>query len=205
MTEDELVAKYKRNKRLKELALSGIISGGVLGAGGKAISGAKKLSDILKAGAVGAGAGGALSLGSGAIGGAVLGEAGENEESAHTKRGSLGGALGGALVGGLAGGVATSAKARALVMKLANKYGKGASVKDAFASKDSAGNVTNILLDKIKKINNPKIGAAVGAGTLGSVAAYQGADEGMQLDFVESLRRERQRKKAMEDRFNSGG
>lgn len=179
-------------KRLKELALSGAISGGVLGVAGSAL-GAPSLGKILRSGAIGAAAGGGLATASGFAGGKVLGEPEEGEENAHTKRGAVGGAVAGGVLGALAGGISTSTKARQLFHLIKNP-----TVRKAFSSKDADGKVTNYLLEKLKNINSPMVGAGLGAAALGGAAAYQGADEGMQMDVVEGVRRAKKRREMLE-------
>lgn len=174
-----------RRERLKELALSGGVSGAVLGGVGTLIGGFKKPTDVLRSALIGALGGAGIASGSGYVGGEVLGEPGEEEEGAHTKRGLVGGALGGGLLGAAAGSLlGSSGIARALRSKLGTDNAVSRGIGNWIGSGGAA---------------SAKRGAMAGGLGLGAASAYQGADEGMQMDFIDGVRYQAEQKRKNEE------
>lgn len=175
-----------RKERLRDLALSGGLTGGLLGGATTVLGGFKKPSELAKAMLIGAGIGGGLSAGSGYVGGELLGEPAPDEQGGHTLRGAIGGAVGGGLAGGALGsalGIPGIAKKAQSAIGSANFITRPLSSYLGFGGKSSA----------IR-------GALIGALGLGAAGGYTGADEGMQMDFIDAMRREkarRQRREAM--------
>lgn len=158
----------------RDAAISGGLSGSIIGAVTGAIDG-KSRAAILRRALIGGLGGATLAGGSIGVGHKILGE--PDDESSYTRSG----AVGGGLLGGSAG---------ALGAYLLSKGYLG-----------SAG-AKNALLRKIRSMSP---GAATSTGALSGSAfgAYQGSDEGMQLDFIgnelyrreqEDLQKERLRK-----------
>lgn len=176
----------ERARRLRELALSGGISGGVLGGVGSLFGGGlQKPTDILRSALIGALGGASIAAGSGAVGGAVLGEPGEEEEGAHTTRGAVGGALGGGAIGALAGSTLGISKvANALRGKLGTDNAISRSIGNWIGQGGAA---------------SARRGAMAGGLGLGAAAAYQGADEGMQMDFIDAMRYQAEQKRKREE------
>lgn len=180
----------EEKERLKTLLISGGVSGGILGGAGSLLSGAKKFGSVGKAAAIGAGLSAALSGGSGMLGEALM-PGGENDPQANTKKGALGGAVGGGLMGAGAGALlgvgGKGGLGRNLKAMLMNNFGRG------------------VLAKNVGKIATP-LGGAASLGALGAaVGGYQGSDEGMQMDFIENLKkqamRDRQRQQMMGDDY----
>lgn len=173
----------EQKKRLKELLISGALSGAVLGAGGSALSGAKTVGAIAKSALHGAGIGAALGGGSDLAADAVLGEPDPNNRTAYSKRGAMGGALagglGGAALGALvSGGGAKGALSRDLKAGLINKLGRG------------------VVAKGVGKLGSRAVGAGV-VGSLGAlVGGYQGGEEGMQMDFYHGLNEDKRKRMA---------
>lgn len=183
MTPEQLDEEKK--KRLRDLALSGGISGGVLGAAGTVIGGFKKPTDLLRSALIGALGGAGLAAGSGYVGGEILGEPGEEEEGAHTTRGVVGGAIGGGLAGAGLGA-------------LAGIPGVASKIKGALGAE-------NFITRGIGKFlgsggaSTAKRAAMAGGLGLGTAGAYVGADEGMQMDFIEAMRYKAEQKAKREE------
>jgi hypothetical protein len=170
-------------EHLRNLALSGALSGSILGAGGKAITGARKWGDIAKAGLAGGGISSLMTAGGGGLGMALMGTPDDSDPdpTAFTKRS----ALGGALVGGLSGAALMSPAVRAAVVRAAKALGAEDKLADLTKSRDSQG-VSNIILEKLKGVKGTK--GIIAGGTIGAaVGGYQGGDEGMQADFTRNL------------------
>lgn len=164
-------------ERLRSMLLSGGLSGAVIGSGASALGGAKKLGQIAKAGSLAGLAGAGIAAGSGLIGETVMGAPDPDDSQGFTTRGGVGGAIGGGLAGAGLGALMGFRPVRAAVM---TNLGRGA------------------LAKGIGKIGSPGVGAAA-LGTIGAAAGgFQGADEGMQLDFLNNMDRERKRKVLME-------
>jgi hypothetical protein len=179
-------------EHLKNLALSGAISGAVLGGGGKAITGAKNVGQIVKAALAGSALSGGLTLGGGGLGMMMMGEPDENDPTAFTKRS----AVGGALAGGALGAGMMSPAFRNLVLKGAKALGKEKDLSEMGRSwNPKTGEVENILLHKLKKLQGSPAAMPAGAAIGSLVGGYQGGDEGMQADFARNLTRARQAKK----------
>lgn len=158
--------KENHDRELIKLIASGALSGGVIGSVGSLVGGAKGFGPVGKAAAVGAGLSGGLAGLSGGIGLKAFGSPSEEDGSGYTKR--LG--AGGAAAGGLAG-LGTGA-----LMSIPG-------VRNILASKLGGG-----LLSKGVKALKGGIPAAATLGVGGAaVGAYQGADEGMQMDFIRNL------------------
>jgi hypothetical protein len=165
-----------RDAALKAL-MSGGISGAVLGAGSKVLGGARSLKDIAKGAGIAGLASGALSGGAALLGSQIMGAPSDDDPHGFTHRGAVGGAVGGSLLGGGLG----AAAAGGLVSLPKGKNG-------------------NLIFDYFNKLaarpNRARIlkGAALGALGLGTVAGYQGSDEGMQVDFLnEEMKRAKRR------------
>ncbi len=117
---------------------------------------------------------GGLAGGSTYVGEKLLGEPGDNDLGGHTNRGALGGAIGGGLAGG-AGGALLGAIPKAIEKE------------------------TPVALRAFKALakSGPKgalVGGALGALGTGAAAAYLGADEGMQLDYLNALSKDQKRR-----------
>ncbi len=160
------------NDKIKEalrVALSGALTGGVLGAGGKFLGGARKLGQIGKAGAVGAGIGGVLSGASNLVGSELMGD-----NAPSSEKGLVGGALTGAMVGGGLGGLSAAGK-----LRLTGESPEILRALSKFAQEELP--LKNALTEYIAK-SSPAIGAAVGAGAMGTVGGAEGWDEGGSYD-----------------------
>ena len=192
MTEDEILETPKRRSvadLMKELAISGGVSGAALGLGtGMAFGKIKNLRNALKIGATGAGIGSAIAAGAGGTGAAVLGTPDDDEGNAYTKRGGIGGAIAGGLAGAGIGGLLASGKMAPKVFKAIMK---------------SQGD--NAIIKKIASMRGAKNagikGAGIGGAALGAVGSYQGADEGMQMDVVDRIRKDKYKKAMLEKRL----
>ncbi len=170
-------------------ATSGAISGATLGAIGRLLAGARKPSELLKAGTAGALASGALSGGSTYLGGKLLGAPEEGDPSGYTTRGMAGGILGGGVLGGGLGYLMGS-----------GKFGKLART-SALAAKAEELIPDNLIFEWLRKqAKNPSLAkTAAATATLGGIGAgtagYLGSSEGMQLDYlkdqIDAKRRER--------------
>lgn len=160
---------------MRTAALSGLAGGAVLGGAGRLIGGARKFSDVLKgmgtAGAISSG----LAAGSTGLGSVLMGAPDDDDTSGFTHRGALGGAVGGSLLGAGLGALASRGHLRLPVRNLVTDYFKS-------LAKQGGGKA---LLH----------GAAAGAVGGGLAAGYQGADEGMQLDFIRTELAEQKRRK----------
>jgi hypothetical protein len=164
----------EQSERIRNLALSGGLSGLVLGGASAALGPFRKWSDLAKAAGIGAAGGGSLAAGSGYVGDELLGDPEFTESNPYTKRT----ALGGVTVGGTAGGLAGAALGTGLAGGLAKKV-----LPDNL--------VTRKLLEYASKGSLPKMGklGLIGAGVGALGAGYLGADEGMQMDVIENERR----------------
>lgn len=169
------------NKReLLKLIASGALSGAVLGAGGRLLSGAKTLGSLAKGGATGAALSGGLTGLSGAIGLGVGGSPSEEETSGYSKRLGIGGGIAGGLAGAGLGALLASKGGRGFALSALKKAGAG-----SLANEVKRG--SSVLGQAVGKLKNPGY-AAAGVGALGAtVGGYQGLDEGMQLDFLHNL------------------
>ena len=174
----------ERKKRLRELAISGGLSGGVLGTLTNLRS-FRKPTDLLRYALTGAGVGAGLASGSGYVGGEILGELGEHEQGGHTLRGAVGGGLGGAALGAAIGSLGG-------IPRIANKLRAGLGTENV---------ITKAIGNFIGSggASSAKRTALAGALGLGAIGGYQGADEGMQLDFVDSMRKESARRARKEE------
>jgi len=172
---------------LLKLILSGAVSGGILGGGGRLLSGARSVGALAKGAGLGAAVSGGLTGLSGAIGLGVGGSPTEEEGSGYSKRLGVGGAIAGGLAGAGLGALMGSKGGRAGALSLLQKMGGG----------DMAREITkgsSVLGRGIGALKKPGY-AAAGLGLGGSaVGAFQGADEGMQLDFLHNLSREQKEK-----------
>lgn len=168
---------------LLKLVASGALSGGILGASGKLLSGARTVGSIAKGAGLGAGLSGGLTGLSGAIGLGVGGSPSEEEGSGYSKRLGVGGAIAGGLAGAGLGALMGSKGGRGLALKALQKLGGGDVVREIQRG-------TSVLGRGVGALKKPGL-AAAGLGTGGAaVGAFQGADEGMQLDFLHNLSRE---------------
>lgn len=171
MTEDQ-------KERLKTLLLSGAVSGGLLGGVSSLLTGAKTAGAVGKAAAIGAGLSSALAGGSGYLGEAVMPNPSPDDPAAFTNRGAVGGALAGGLLGAGAGAL------------LGSKTGVGRAIQKKILEQVGSG----IAAKGIKKFKNPLIGAGLLGTTGAAIGGYQGADEGMQADYLNNLRQAEKRK-----------
>jgi len=174
-------SRSKKDETLRGAARMGI-SSGVTGAAGGLILGlagtgegrAFGKTNVLKAlksagkwggGLAAAGAGGAL------IGSAILGAPKRNEGAAYTKRGAIGGGVAGAIAGGTIGALA-----------LRNKWSAGIIAKYARDWRPLQ------VIQKSGAFSRAAIGATAG----GAAGAAQLADEGQQVDTLNSATRKKQ-------------
>ena len=179
----------EQRERLKALLISGGVSGAVLGGGGSLLSGAKGFGPVGKAAAIGAVLSGGLAAGSGAVGDFLTPRADPNDPQAHSKRGAIGGAVAGGVLGAGAGGL--------LAIGAGGKGGIGRTLKAALMSNMGRG----LLAKGVGKIATPLKGAAALGGLGAAVGGFQGVDEGMQMDFIDGLRREERRKRMREEGY----
>lgn len=161
--------------------MSGALTGGGISAASSLLK-SRKLSDILIPALQGALVSGSLAGGSTYLGEKLLGEPDDHDMGGHTNRGALGGALGGGAVGGGLGAIAGSIPFKSKVAANVLKDGEIAEKTSPYALR---------AFKAIAK-SGPKgalIGGALGALGLGGAAAYLGADEGMQLDYIKALKK----------------
>jgi hypothetical protein len=178
---------------------SAALGGGLLASGAKALSPAlrakqgalAKLSSVGKAGLTGAAISAPLAGLSGLIGTSLRGTPDEDEISEGapwTERSALGGAIGGGLLGGGLGAAAGAGKLRGLMAALGRRTNP--ELRKIVRSGLDELPTDNLFVDYFKGLSDkPGItsamkGALAGGGTLGTIAAYQGADEGMQADII---------------------
>lgn len=167
-----------REATLKAL-LSGALSGGALGAGGRLLGGARKLKDLAKGAAIGGGISGALAGGSTYLGSEIMGPPKEADSHAFTHRGGVGGAVGGGTLG-----AALGAGAAGGLIGLPSKN----VVTDYFTKLARKPNLRGVLA-----------GAGAGALGLGALAGYMGSDEGMQVDFINQEMRRAKRRQLLQE------
>lgn len=176
--------------RIREATLTALLGGGLTGSvmgglgglfdshggSGKALK-RKAMIGALAGGAAGAGIAG----GSTFLGNKILGAPEEDDPTGFTTRGAVGGAVGGGIGG--AGLGALAAREKIPFPKKSPEFLR------AYASK----------LKAMPLSKGAGIGAAVGALGLGSLASYLGADEGMQLDFINNQVKAEKMKKMRSD------
>jgi hypothetical protein len=161
---------------VRNAALSGAAGGAVLGGAGRLLGGTRKFSDLLKGMAQAAGISGGLAAGSTGLGTVIMGGTpDEDDPHGFTHRGALGGAVGGTLLGAGLGALVGRGVLKAPGKNLVSDYFRN------LAKRGGAGGLLH--------------GAAAGALGGGAVAGYQGADEGMQLDFLRSEVQDSKRRK----------
>jgi len=159
------------DESVRDAALSGGLSGTILGAGSSLIANGLNAKLALRRAAMGALAGGGLAGGGVAIGNQILGEPKKRETNPYTRRGTVGGAIAGAGAGTLMGAA------------LANDYI----------------NLPKKLepVGKYIRGRHPLIGALLGGLVGTGIGAYKIGDEGMQVDIiqreVEAARRRRRK------------
>jgi hypothetical protein len=161
----------------KQAALSGALTGGTLGSVGALLGGARSKAALLKAALLGAGAGGTVAGGTNLLGTAIMGPPAADDPTAYTRRGAVGGAVGGGLLGAGIGALAAKGKIKI----------PGSPMIAGFFEK-MAGSPTAA-----------KRGAILGALGLGAAAAYQGSDEGMQVDAINQEMERRRRQALLEE------
>lgn len=166
-----------------QATLSGAGTGALVGGVSKMLAGGRKPTDIALRALLGALAGGTMAGGSNKVGQEVLGPAEDDEPTPFTTRGAVGGLVGGGAIGAGLGALLGGGKLNGIGKAL------GGALKIA---------PDNLLMDQVKRLaagGNVGKGAAMGGGLLGGVAAFQGADEGMQVDFLrnQALARRRAR------------
>jgi hypothetical protein len=169
------------NEAAKKAAISGGITGGLVGGVTPLLSMRKKnwrryLLESLGAGALGAATAGGLAGGATMLGSKMLGAPEPDDPSAYTRRATLGGVVGG---GALGAGLGAGAAAVGKLPKQSPHLARSA-------------------IELLKKSPRGKmIGALIGAGTLGGTAGFLGADEGMQVDFINNELRRQKRLEAL--------
>jgi len=163
-----------QEQRLRDLAISGGISGLLMGAGAAAIGPFRKWSQLARAAGIGTAGGAGVAAGSGYVGDEFLGDPELQESNPYTKRTGLGGLA----VGGAAGGLAGAALGTGIGQGIAK-----ASLPDNLLTKRMFDYIGKGSLGKAGKLG--AVGSLLGAGTAGFLAA----DEGMQMDMIENERR----------------
>ncbi len=172
---------------VNESAANGAVTGGLYGAAGKMLAGGRTAGSLLKAGALGAATYAPIAAGTTALGSKIMGAPEEDDPTAFTTRGGIGGLVGGGLVGAGLGALLGSGRLRGLA-KLPFAA-KAASLAEHELPLD------NIIVDKLKKWASHPGGASSGksaallAAILGGGSGAVGASEGMQLDFARNLAR----------------
>lgn len=178
MMNDDNLKNQTLADRLRAVALTGGVSGGIMGGATGLLShgNLKKLPlDALKAALLG----GTTAAGAVGVGEAVLGEPEREETNVYTKRGGTGGAAIGALAG-LLGTIALSGK-----LPLGKLGTMGKPVQDML-------NVKNPLLARYKRalqskdLGTKSLAAAGGIAVPAVAGGYFGADEGMGLDILQT-------------------
>lgn len=163
-------------KRYLMMAASGGLTGAAMGGIGKLLGGSRSLPGILGSAALGAATGATAIPGAAYLGEQVLGAPDESDTQPYTFRAGLGGAG----VGGLLGAGVGALTGSGLATKAAETFPGIAKTISKTLPTD------NIIIDYLKKLGVGKgaaLGALVGAGTLG----YMAADEGQQLDTIRNL------------------
>jgi hypothetical protein len=167
------------DRELQKLIASGAISGGVVGGATSLLGGAKSLGKIAKGGLIGAGLAGGLSGLSGALGLKALGSPEEEDTSGYTKRLGAGGAIaGGAAGAGLGALLGLSGMGKASMVGRGARYAKAGLMSALGRGAAAKG---------IAKVSSPVAGALLTGLGGAAVGGYQGADEGMQMDFLRNL------------------
>ncbi|UOF77045.1 hypothetical protein [Caudoviricetes sp.] len=164
---------------------SAALSGGILGGAGSFIGGVKDPRRLLKSALTGAGLSGTFVPASYLAGNAMLGSEEAGEVNSAMKRAGLGGLALGGVAGGALGALGATGKLQKLLAR---------SPKAQQFVKNSELPTDNAIIDLIKKLQaskaNPTLkalgGAGLGAGMVAPIAAFQGADEGQQLDTIRS-------------------
>lgn len=189
MVSMEDLMREKERQRIRDASInaaeSGGVSGAVTGALGGAIERGGNWKSILARAALGGLAGGATGGAGTYLGSQIMGAPSEGERGGFTNRAGLGGAIAGGLSGAGLGALLGSGKLKWLseipqVAKVVEEgsdtlVGKG--IKSLLGSPGAA----------------PRTAAALGlAGAVGG-GAY-GAGEGMQLDYLDSLKDEERRR-----------
>jgi hypothetical protein len=174
-------------------ALMGALTGGAIGGGGKFLSGANKMRDIMRAAAAGGALGGTAAGATNVAGNAMMGAPDPEDPSAFKTRGLAGGALLGALAGGGMGAAGAAGKLplRAIMAKMG--------IPENMITREIAKMAGNPSLSGIMK------GAGLGAATVGIPLAYEGFDEGMGMDEVQEQINKEQRRKQIEKMMMYGG
>lgn len=167
-------------ERAAKIGGSAGISGGLLGLGAGLFGGARSLGALGRAALTGGVLSSGVATGANLVGSALV-DGSEEDPSANTRRG----AIGGGLVGGTAGGAAGLALSRD--GQAAGKIGK------ALPGIAKEGSLLNRGLQFARRHPLGALAGAAGGALLGaSAGAFQGADEGMQYDAVmNELRRQR--------------
>ncbi len=174
MDYDELLRDKRRKdatiEAAKKAGISGAATGGVLGGLGALFSEGRGWGSVAKAALAGAGSYGALSGGTSYLGSQLLGAPDEDDPTAYTRRGAVGGAVGGGAVGAGLGALANKGKLKVPGNSLGSRH----------------------LAALLRRLG-PKGAAGVGAILGGTTAAYAGVDEGMQVDAYEQEMLKRRR------------
>lgn len=175
--------EFEQKKRERELpasvkaGLSAAVSGAALGLI-PAFRRGSSLKAVARSVAIGAGAGAAIGGLGTALGGAILGKPKEGEGAPVTRRAALGGAIAGGLGGATAGALA-----------LRTRLGRRLLVK---ASKDWRPALW------ARRAGLPGAVAIGGAGG-GVIGAAHAADEGQQVDTLNSLRKDKRKKQGFSE------
>lgn len=174
----EYARKRQAQSALQQATLSGAGTGAVLGGMSKLLGGSRDWRAIALRSLLGAGAGAGIAGGSNAVGQELLGPADDSEPTPFTVRGALGGLVGGGLLGAGAGALLGAGKLGRLAAKLPD----------------------NLITEKLAALasrpgaESAKRAAMLGGAIGGGVSAYQGADEGMQVDFLRNQALARRRR-----------
>ena len=169
-------------------ALSGAASGAIFGAGGRFFTGAKKMSDILKAAGIGSIVGAGITGGSTAVGSELMGAPRAEEANPYTYRSALGGFLAGG-----AGGAG-----------LAALLASGKMPSSALAKLGRVLPINNILTDKLSgygkapSMANMKKAVLMGGAAGALPSSYLEADEGMGVDIIMRELEEERKQKELE-------
>lgn len=178
----EDMMKEREKKRIQDATVQAVQSGGLSGALfgglGSALSGKRSLLKIAgDAALAGLGAGG-IAGGATYLGSSLMGAPAEGESGGFTDRALLGGALAGGAAGAGFGGLLGAGKLKWL-----------SKVPGVAAKLETEGPLNNIITDQIKKVAKKGPGrtaAALGVGGA-AIGGGLGANEGMAIDYLESL------------------
>jgi hypothetical protein len=175
-------------KRYLQLAGSGALTGGGMGAVGKILSGSRSLPKIGLSSIIGALTGATTIPAASYIGEEILGKPEENEYNPYMLRAGIGGGV----VGGLGGGILGALGGSGIAEKLADKIPGVASAISKNVPLD------NIIVDQIKK-RGGKWGAGIGAIAGAAGLGYLASDEGQQMDTIRNAIKRQEQKNVLSD------